>query len=482
MDIKKFKNIQDSRIYGFDTMLEALEVVKKFIIKKKRILYGGMSIDLNLKTAGKKGIYGPEIIPDYDFYSPDPYGDANELSDELYALGFEGVKNHNAMHVSTRKVLIFNTTVVADISYMPKKIFDSMPTQIYQQLRFVHPNFQRMDQHRALSRPFDGDIWTVILYRAAKDFDRFKLLNEAYPIEKQQLKAKVATHSVKLPKKTPILIDGFAAYAYIRKAADVLKGSPKFKAQLSSLDLSDFVETNFECVGQEIKISGPGIPCITLMNDDYISLAKKLGDLTKAKFFDKYGDETRPNTIWLGELQLFDGYGVKYPCYPAASSKFLHSISVDFPLIPDEVSIVSIQRALVYFIQRFNDYGTSDEDKIVALEYYRSLLGLWNFGHELYNLAPEAFKTGEADQADYMPFYLSATLFGSKSIGADYIAYIHEKEHIMNPAKCPEPLRMPGPYHPEHPGGAKPYKYDTPLFQFDGSEISEPKKHIPLYC
>lgn len=471
---KQYETIQEKRIIGFDQISEALTIVQKFIIKKKRILYGGMCIDMNLKKAGHKGIYGPETVPDYDFYSPDPYTDAKELCDILYTAKFEGVKNHNAMHVSTRRVLIFNTVVVADISYMPEPIYKTIPVQIYNGLNIVHPNFQRMDMHRAMSRPFDSDPWTVILHRTAKDLKRFKLLDEAYPI-KASKKQPITNKTISLPKtKQSIMLDGFAAYAYIRKAALSLIRSEKFKAPLNSVEL-DVMPGDIN--NKNGKLVFTDIPHISIIAEEYINLAKELG-VVKAKYYNQYGDETRPLTIKSEDYEIFNGFGVKYPAYKFECSEHLHSFNSDFPLIPENCYVASIQRVLVYFIQRYNDYNNSKSDKAVALQYYESTLKLWDFGYKLYNLAPEAFETKLSEDADVLPFFISATLFGTQSIGADYIAYIYEKKYMMDNTTGGN-LRMPGPYYPERPGSfTENYKYDSIILDFDGAEVPEPKKHL----
>ncbi len=478
---KTYETIQEKRISNFDRIAEALTIVQKFIIKKKRVLYGGMCIDMNLKKAGQKGIYGPETVPDYDFYSPDPYLDAKELCDILYTEQFTDVKNHNAMHVSTRRVLIFNTVVVADISYMPEPIYKSIPVQTYQGINIVHPDFQRMDMHRAMSRPFDSDPWTVILHRTAKDLKRFRLLDEAYPIHQtiNKLSSKTALPArpkkkIALPKtKQSIMLDGFAAYAYIRKAALCLISSERFKAPLSSVEL-DVMPGDFD--GLEFT----DIPHVSIITEEYIDLAKsmKLGD---NKYYNQYGDETRPLTILSENYELFNGFGVKYPAYGKLSSEHLHAINSDFPILNDNCYVASIQRVLVYFIQRANDYNNSSETKLTALKYYESTLKLWDFGYKLYNLAPDVFTTKLAEPSDVLPFYISASLFGTQSIGADYIAYIYEKNHMMDQTTGGN-LRMPGPYRPSKPESfVNDYKYNSIILDFDGAEIPEAKAHISLF-
>ncbi|MDF1729141.1 MAG: hypothetical protein P1U53_15480, partial [Sulfitobacter sp.] len=69
----------------------ALEVVRRFILERGLMLYGGMAIDCGLKAAGAAGIYPDDARPDYDVRSADSVRDAYDLVDILVAKGFERV-------------------------------------------------------------------------------------------------------------------------------------------------------------------------------------------------------------------------------------------------------------------------------------------------------------------------------------------------------------------------------------------------------
>ena len=61
----------------------------KFIKDKKRILYGGLAIDVAFKKHGQ-GIYDPKYtFPDYDFYSPSHIEDSIIICNQLYDAGFK---------------------------------------------------------------------------------------------------------------------------------------------------------------------------------------------------------------------------------------------------------------------------------------------------------------------------------------------------------------------------------------------------------
>lgn len=163
--------------------LRALAVVKDFLITKKRILYGGMAIDFALKKAGQGGIYSSEVIPDYDFYSPNYVEDSCELANQLVQLGFTNVNVINAIHITTRRVRINDLVVVADIGFIPFDIYNTLPFLEYQELRFIHPNIQKIDQLKACSFLYDDPPMESVNNRLKKDMTRFKMLEETYPIQ-----------------------------------------------------------------------------------------------------------------------------------------------------------------------------------------------------------------------------------------------------------------------------------------------------------
>ena len=123
------KNILDQRSSTSKTINEALEVVREFIIERRRIMVGGMMMDMALKLKGDQ-IYGPDVLPDYDFYSPNHYRDAYDLGEILCKNGFKKISVIPARHVTTMKVRI-DFEVVADITYCPTVLYDLLPTIMY---------------------------------------------------------------------------------------------------------------------------------------------------------------------------------------------------------------------------------------------------------------------------------------------------------------------------------------------------------------
>lgn len=178
----------------------ALDVAKMFIMRKKRILTGGMAIDLALRLKGTQ-LYASNKLPDYDCYSPEHCKDAYELADELVEKGFKSVTAIRAFHISTMKVRV-NFQDVADISYVPQTLFDIIPTLNTEGFVVVHPHFQVIDQHRALSLPYEKPPLETVFGRWKKDIQRHSLLLKYYPIEMS------ATNSADV-STTKVVIDDY---------------------------------------------------------------------------------------------------------------------------------------------------------------------------------------------------------------------------------------------------------------------------------
>lgn len=159
---------------------DCLNIVKQFILDRQRILVGGMSIDFALRLKGDK-LYNDNKLPDYDFWSPEFHKDAYDLSDIL-AKKYDKVSAINAQHISTMRVIV-NFVVVADITYCPENLYTKTKTLSYNGIRFIHPHYQMIDQHRALSLPYENPPReTIIGKRWKNDIERFEMLYKYYKI------------------------------------------------------------------------------------------------------------------------------------------------------------------------------------------------------------------------------------------------------------------------------------------------------------
>lgn len=207
-------------------IIQGIDIVKKFIIDRGLILYGGTAIDFALRLKGDP-LYNDEAlkIPDLDFYSPNNVQDAYDLT-EMLMKKFDDVGALVAMHPQTMRVRL-HYNYVADITYVDPEIFEKIPTLNYDRMKFVHPEFQRIDMLFSLTFPLDNPPLENITNRLKKDNTRLALYEKHYPIMKGTSDESTAA----APKDRPVtvmrvplsdigngVLDGFAAYAALTHA------------------------------------------------------------------------------------------------------------------------------------------------------------------------------------------------------------------------------------------------------------------------
>jgi hypothetical protein len=154
----------------------ALQIVSDFIVRKKRVCYGGTAMNAILPETMR--FYNPERdLPDYDFYTPAISEDVAELVADLRGAGFKEVYHKIGMHEGTKKILV-NFTPVADISHIEPDLFAILYRRSIQVggIHYTDPDILRMMMYLEMSRP-KGEV-----ARWEKVFERLQLINRAFPI------------------------------------------------------------------------------------------------------------------------------------------------------------------------------------------------------------------------------------------------------------------------------------------------------------
>src|SRR6476661_1920432 len=291
VDIAYYENLALKKSDDYDIIISALELVKKFILHKQRILVGGVSIDFALKNKNHPGIYSESALLDYDIISDTYWQDAYEIAVRLKKAGFEDISVINAMHPTTMKVRI-NFKEVIDITYIPKKILDSIPVIYHRGYRIVHPHYQFIDQHRALSYPYENPPYETILFRAKKDMLRYDMLYYYFPLRMLNIHTKnIQFKDIKLPLKifTNQCLSGFVALNYWIAEAKKLGFKTDINVGSFYINLNDKSNPILE-----LKI--PKSTNIDIISNDVEKLTSLLFTMSGIKYNDNSNDKPNDKT------------------------------------------------------------------------------------------------------------------------------------------------------------------------------------------
>ena len=172
--IKEASKRIDYTVANDPEIQRAIQVVERFLRKKKRVCYGGQAINALLSKERK--FYDEKYsIPDYDFFTPSYKEDSNELVEELKKEGFEDVNIKFSVHEGTSKILM-NFIPVADCTDMHPAFFKIVQSRakVVNGVYFADPDFLRMMMYLELSRPRGQvDRWKKV-------YERLTLLNTEY--------------------------------------------------------------------------------------------------------------------------------------------------------------------------------------------------------------------------------------------------------------------------------------------------------------
>ncbi len=166
-----------------DECKQVKEVINDYIMKKKRIIYGGTAYNTLITQKSKKdAIYSPNDCKDVEFYSPKPIEDIMELADILHEKKFKFVQVRQAMHAETYTLFV-NFEQYCDVSYMPSNIFLNMPAITIDGILYSHPSWILVDILRQYNDPITS-YWRL----KDKTFFRANVLLKHYPLELADVK------------------------------------------------------------------------------------------------------------------------------------------------------------------------------------------------------------------------------------------------------------------------------------------------------
>src|SRR5579872_3638499 len=170
-----------------DDLWEIIFTVRDFVIEKKRKIYGGFALSKLIEAIEPADkFYSDDDVKkwDIDFYSPYPIEDAKEIANRLYAKGFSFIQAREAQHDETYKVFA-ETNDCADITYVPRNIYNKIPYQEIKGLYITGPQFMMIDYFRVLADPLTS------YFRLEKTFVRLCTMMRHYPFPRNVSKIEI---------------------------------------------------------------------------------------------------------------------------------------------------------------------------------------------------------------------------------------------------------------------------------------------------
>lgn len=170
---------------------KVINIISKFIIKKKLILYGGLVINLCLPQKYK--FYKKYTINDYDCYSKDPYSDSLELAKLIKKQNYKFIKIKYAKHDGTLKIYVYGKQIF-DVTFIEPEIYDKIikytnkkenKLKYYKDKYKIIPlEYMKLNLYFELARPEQSG------WRWEKIYNRLNILNKVYPTKESDIVVK----------------------------------------------------------------------------------------------------------------------------------------------------------------------------------------------------------------------------------------------------------------------------------------------------
>jgi hypothetical protein len=434
-NIKKYEILTITHDESFDKITKSLGIVRNYIIRNKLILIGGQSIDYAIRSKNNIGIYSKETIPDYDIITDTHFEHAYILALTLYKSGITGISVINALHPSTMKVRV-DFQDVCDITYIPKIILDKLPTIWYDRIVLIHPHYQFIDQHRALSYPYENAPLETIMNRPKKDMQRYDELIQLYPLRllhsvcnehTMENDIKLITTKIKLNLLNNQCINGFVALNYWIKRAIQLGFKSNYRQSFGKFEVDS---------GELICQIPQNSHGITLYSNDvaeFCSLVRSNSNNTKSsntkiynKFLDKLPQKTLITLDDSTKFEVFDNisYIAAHPLESSDSihvvNDSIHVVNDSIHVVNDSIHVVNIQCLMMYLLLNYIILEKIQNTKN-GFPYYIGYLVcnemvIW--ASNLYNKTTTKTTVNKSTIKQFLP---TAEIYGTKNISDSYI-------------------------------------------------------------
>lgn len=392
LDLKnKDKNVDSEFIlFNLDSnandIQNCLEIVSSYIIEKKLMIVGGMSIDFALKCKGDS-LYSEYQIPDYDVIDPNNVEHANNIATILCNKGFKNIAIVPAFHKTTVRVQLMGYTVF-DSTFVPEYLYNKIPYMEWGSYKFIDPIYQKIDQYTSLAL-----LWNItgpsfnVINRLSKDIKRKDMLGQyynfsydikdMYNIEKKNITITYTNHTIskKILTTTGIysidsdyIFHGKLAYTLIFNKFTEICNKLNITYDINEvLDCNIFIDSDdirFEYIGDNIEFIHYGDEFED--NKVFNKMFKKfdIGSFKKKKL-------SKISTAMPANINLSsEKYGIVINSYDMTGNM----LSINSTFIKGKQFILSnFNYILSYFLFSFY-YSEKELDKNIYATYYLSLL------------------------------------------------------------------------------------------------------------
>jgi len=165
-----------------------INIISRFVVRKKLILYGGLVINLALPK--KYRFYKDYTINDYDCFSKNPIRDSFELAKIIKKHKYKFIKIKKAKHDGTLKIFvygkqIFDITMMSPVQYNKLLNYASKPENklkyYKEKYKTIPIEYMKQNLYFELARPEQSG------WRWEKIYKRLNLLIKFYPSKKSKV-------------------------------------------------------------------------------------------------------------------------------------------------------------------------------------------------------------------------------------------------------------------------------------------------------
>ena len=497
-------------------LVQAFDIALKFVRERQLILTGGTAMDYALRLQGDK-IYSDHrlVFPDIDAYSPTHVEDSYDLAELLTPLVMDideefQVDAIRAMHITTMRVRLHYQSIV-EFSYVPKNIYDVMPTLMYNGLRIIGPNWQKMNQHLALSFPLIGAPKEVIFHRGVKDVERFSMLTHQYPMYAIDTSLDVVSIPINLQiidinRKADVntVLYGFAAYAGIyyayKQFLEKLGQSVRTKVIPLKISTTEFQSplARSDYIVDDVKpLFGDQS---TFVDKDEYMLYNPLMDYRLESYVKEDEVSKQVTTVhYVSRSYLpVTSIRVKYEAVRKMQERetIKHAKASDDA---DESEFVDVDRTfmipclnyvLLYMLLGFNT-SSSDIEKIVYNNFYVSSLEILSHINLILSTPALAQKINLNTFVESSPFYISSILVGKRNVSEsmEFSEYMLSRYANIGIKRDAAEIAVSSNYYPTHlfkarekdPSVSRPkFDYSTSIFYAIDGLLSNRKPSIKV--